>query len=75
MKWRKKEWIETVYSIVTITLTTIEEGNIDVKMTQTGVPIQDAYKNPTIVENTENGWKELIFGRISKVLGYTCNDV
>lgn len=74
MKWRKKEWPNKVYSIVTIEINEIETGKCDVIMNQKDVPIQDGYNNPTVVENVTNGWKELIFNRINKVLGYGISD-
>ena len=42
------------------------------KLVQTGVPVADAFGNESVVETTERGWKQNIFGRIRVVFGYGC---
>ena len=37
---------------------------------QTNVPECDKFGNETVMDTTENGWKNLIFGRIRQVFGY-----
>jgi len=47
-----------------------ESGVTIIKLKQTDVPEEDRYGNSTVVENTERGWKELIFQRIRAVFGF-----
>ncbi|KAK2363527.1 activator of 90 kDa heat shock protein ATPase protein [Trifolium repens] len=47
-----------------------EPGVTVVKLTHTDVPEEDRYGNATVVENTERGWRELIFQRIRAVFGF-----
>ncbi|XLS47594.1 hypothetical protein HN51_021952, partial [Arachis hypogaea] len=44
-----------------------EPGVTIVKLTHNDVPEEDKYGNATVVENTERGWRDLIFQRIRVV--------
>uniref|UniRef100_A0A0D6R4J1 Activator of Hsp90 ATPase AHSA1-like N-terminal domain-containing protein n=1 Tax=Araucaria cunninghamii TaxID=56994 RepID=A0A0D6R4J1_ARACU len=69
-KWRFGNWAEGLYSTVSITFEEPEVGITVVKLTQTDVPEEDSFGNATVVENTERGWRELIFHKIRAVFGY-----
>nr|DAD44792.1 TPA_asm: hypothetical protein HUJ06_003022 [Nelumbo nucifera] len=58
-------------SISTVQLTFEEPGTgvTIVKLTQMDVPEEDRYGNATVVENTERGWRELIFYKIRAIFG------
>ena len=47
-----------------------EPGNCFVDLVQTNVPETDAFGNENVMDTTEAGWKEQIFGRIRQVFGY-----
>ncbi|PWA19122.1 aha1 domain-containing protein [Artemisia annua] len=47
-----------------------EPGVTVVNLTQTDVPEEDRYGNSTVVENTERGWRDLIFHKIRAVFGF-----
>ncbi|XP_072992611.1 uncharacterized protein [Typha latifolia] len=55
---------------VKLSLDEQEAGVTVVKLTQTNVPEEDKYGNATVVENTERGWRELIFHKIRAVFGF-----
>lgn len=42
------------------------------KLKQTGVPVADCFGNETVVETTERGWRDQIFGPIRRVFGFGC---
>ncbi|CAA6664253.1 unnamed protein product [Spirodela intermedia] len=69
-KWRFGSWADGVHSTVRMTLDEPETGVTIVKLTQTNVPVEDRYGNATVVENTERGWRELIFHKIRAVFGF-----
>ncbi|XP_072974394.1 uncharacterized protein [Typha angustifolia] len=69
-KWRFGSWPDGINSIVKLTLDEQEAGVTVVKLTQTNVPEEDKYGNATVVENTERGWRELIFHKIRAVFGF-----
>ncbi|KAK1302960.1 hypothetical protein QJS10_CPB12g01527 [Acorus calamus] len=69
-KWRFGSWPDGVYSTVRLTFDEPESGVTIVKLTQTEVPEEDRYGNSTVVENTERGWRELIFHKIRAVFGF-----
>lgn len=69
-KWRFGNWDDGVFSTVTMTFEEPEVGVTIVKLTQTNVPEEDRFGNATVVENTERGWRELIFHKIRAVFGY-----
>lgn len=69
-KWRFGSWPDGILSTVRITLEEPEPGFTVVKLTQTDVPEEDRYGNATVVENTERGWRDLIFHKIRAVFGF-----
>lgn len=71
-KWRFSTWSEEVFSTVTITFKEPEPGNTVVTLVQEGVPEEDKFGNHNVYDQTENGWKNLIFARIRSMFGYGC---
>eukprot|EP00250_Pteridium_aquilinum_P034178 c7196_g1_i1 orf=402-1463(+) len=69
-KWRFQSWLDGQYSTVCLTFEEPEIGVTVVKLTQTDVPEEDRFGNATVVENTQRGWKDLIFHKIRAVFGY-----
>ncbi|OIV95458.1 hypothetical protein TanjilG_06920 [Lupinus angustifolius] len=69
-KWRFGSWNDGVHSLVRLVLEEPEPGVTVVKLTHTDVPEEDRYGNATVVENTERGWRDLIFQRIRAVFGF-----
>lgn len=69
-KWRFGSWPDGIQSTVTLTLEEPEPGLTVVKLTHTDVPEEDRYGNATVVENTERGWRDLIFHKIRAVFGF-----
>ncbi|KAK9123123.1 hypothetical protein Sjap_012725 [Stephania japonica] len=69
-KWRFSNWADGIHSTVRIAMDEPESGVTVVKLTQTGVPEEDRYGNSTVVENTERGWRDLIFNKIRAVFGF-----
>ncbi|WOH00134.1 hypothetical protein DCAR_0519492 [Daucus carota subsp. sativus] len=69
-KWRFGNWPDGLQSTVRLTLEEPEPGTTVVSLTQTDVPEEDRYGNSTVVENTERGWKDLIFNKIRAVFGF-----
>ncbi|WOK91943.1 hypothetical protein Cni_G00634 [Canna indica] len=55
---------------VRLTFDEPEQGVTIVKLTQTDIPEEDKYGNATVVENTERGWRDLIFHKIRAVFGF-----
>lgn len=69
-KWRFGSWPDNIYSTVKISFDEPEPGVTVVNLTQTNIPVEDRYGNSTVVENTERGWRDLIFQRIRAVFGF-----
>lgn len=69
-KWRFGSWADGLYSTVKMTFDEPEPGRTIIRLTQTDVPDEDRYGNSTVVENTERGWKDLIFHKIRAVFGF-----
>ncbi|CAJ1908110.1 unnamed protein product [Sphenostylis stenocarpa] len=69
-KWRFGSWNDGVQSTVRLVFEEPEAGVTVVKLTHTDVPEEDRYGNATVVENTERGWRDLIFQRIRAVFGF-----
>ncbi|KAJ6824423.1 activator of 90 kDa heat shock protein ATPase-like protein [Iris pallida] len=69
-KWRFGSWADGIHSTVKMVFDEPEPGVTIIKLTQTNVPDEDRYGNSTVVENTEKGWKDLIFQRIRAVFGF-----
>lgn len=69
-KWRFGNWPDGIQSTVRLTFEEPEPGVTVVKLTQTDVPEEDRYGNATVVENTERGWRDLIFLKIRAVFGF-----
>ncbi|KAL2501575.1 Aha1 domain-containing protein [Forsythia ovata] len=68
--WRFGSWPDGIVSKVCLTFEEPEPGVTVVKLTHTDVPEEDRYGNSTVVENTERGWRDLIFHRIRAVFGF-----
>ncbi|KAH1060764.1 hypothetical protein GYH30_004293 [Glycine max] len=62
--WRFGSWPDGIESMVRIVFEEPEDGVTVVKLTHSDVPEEDRYGNATVVENTERGWRDLIFQRI-----------
>ncbi|XP_062112178.1 uncharacterized protein LOC133823422 [Humulus lupulus] len=69
-KWRFGSWSDGIHSTVRLTLDETEPGVTVVKLTHTDIPEEDRYGNATVVENTERGWRDLIFHKIRAVFGF-----
>ncbi|CAH8359910.1 unnamed protein product [Eruca vesicaria subsp. sativa] len=69
-KWRFGSWPDGLDSTVKITFEELEPGVTIVNLTHSDVPEEDRYGNATVVENTERGWRDLIFHRIRAVFGF-----
>ncbi|KAM7505566.1 hypothetical protein LguiB_004470 [Lonicera macranthoides] len=69
-KWRFGSWPDGIQSTVRLAFEEPESGVTIVKLTQTDVPEEDRYGNSTVVENTERGWRDLIFHKIRAVFGF-----
>ncbi|CAN0927610.1 Activator of 90 kDa heat shock protein ATPase homolog 1 [Linum grandiflorum] len=69
-KWRFGSWPDGIISTVRLTLEEPEAGVTVVKLTHTDIPEEDRYGNATVVENTERGWRDLIFHKIRAVFGF-----
>ncbi|KAF2584409.1 hypothetical protein F2Q70_00037457 [Brassica cretica] len=69
-KWRFGSWPDGLDSTVRITFEEPEPGVTIVNLTHTDIPEEDRYGNATVVENTERGWRDLIFHRIRAVFGF-----
>ncbi|CAN8259659.1 unnamed protein product [Cochlearia groenlandica] len=69
-KWRFGSWPDGLDSTVKLTFKEPEPGVTIVDLTHTDVPEEDRYGNATVVENTERGWRDLIFHRIRAVFGF-----
>ncbi|XP_073278382.1 uncharacterized protein [Primulina huaijiensis] len=68
--WRFGSWPDGIQSKVRLSFDEPESGVTVVKLTHTDVPEEDRYGNSTVVENTEKGWREIIFHRIRTVFGF-----
>ncbi|KZV37927.1 activator of 90 kDa heat shock protein ATPase [Dorcoceras hygrometricum] len=69
-KWRFGSWPDGIESTVRLSFDEPESGLTVVKLTHTNVPEEDRYGNSTVVENTERGWRDIIFHRIRAVFGF-----
>ncbi|XP_059462946.1 uncharacterized protein LOC132191850 [Corylus avellana] len=69
-KWRFGNWADGIHSTVRLALDEPEPGLTVVKLTHTDVPEEDRYGNSTVVENTERGWRDLIFNKIRAVFSF-----
>lgn len=70
MKWRRREWEEGVYSTVEIQFVEIDHAVTELHLVQRNVPKHDRYNNGDVIGSVERGWIEMIFRRISMILGY-----
>jgi singapore isolate B (sub-type 7) whole genome shotgun sequence assembly, scaffold_12 len=71
LKWRRREWDDNVYSSVTLQFTSIDSAVTEIHVHQTGIPKSDRYNNIGVAESVEKGWIDMIFRKISMMLGYT----
>ncbi|KAH6812790.1 Aha1 domain-containing protein [Perilla frutescens var. frutescens] len=69
-QWRFGSWPDGIMSTVRLTFDEPESGLTVVKLTHSDVPEEDRYGNATVVENTERGWRDLIFHKIRAVFGF-----
>lgn len=69
-RWRFGSWPDGIHSMVRLTLEEPEPGVTIVNLTHTDIPEEDRYGNSTVVENTERGWRDLIFHKIRAVFGF-----
>ncbi|KAF3442660.1 hypothetical protein FNV43_RR16576 [Rhamnella rubrinervis] len=69
-KWRFGSWPDGIDSTVRLSLDEPEPGVTIVKLTHTDIPEEDRYGNSTVAENTERGWRDLIFHKIRAVFGF-----
>ncbi|XP_015055760.1 activator of 90 kDa heat shock protein ATPase homolog [Solanum pennellii] len=69
-KWRFGNWPDGIHSTVRITFEEPQSGVTVINLTHTDVPEEDRYGNATVVENTERGWRDLIFNRVRAVFGF-----
>ncbi|KAL3534148.1 hypothetical protein ACH5RR_002609 [Cinchona calisaya] len=69
-KWRFGSWPDGIHSMVRLTFDEPEPGVTVVKLVHSDVPEEDRYGNATVVENTERGWRDLIFHRIRAIFGF-----
>ncbi|KHN44922.1 Activator of 90 kDa heat shock protein ATPase like 1 [Glycine soja] len=69
-RWRFGSWPDGIESMVRIMFEEPEDGVTVVKLTHSDVPEEDRYGNATVVENTERGWRDLIFQRIRTAFGF-----
>lgn len=63
-KWRFSSWADGIHSTVRLDFDEPEPGVTIIRLTQNGVPEEDRFGNSTVIENTERGWRELIFHQI-----------
>ncbi|XP_042513680.1 activator of 90 kDa heat shock protein ATPase homolog [Macadamia integrifolia] len=63
-KWRFGSWADGIHSTVRLVFDDSQSGVTTVKLTQIDIPEEDRYGNSTVVENTEKGWRDLIFNKI-----------
>ncbi|CAL2229195.1 unnamed protein product [Prunus armeniaca] len=81
--WRFGSWPDGIDSticqvfffLVRLKLEEPEPGLTIVKLTHSDIPEEDRYGNATVVENTERGWRDLIFQRIRAVFGFGICDL
>lgn len=69
-RWRFGSWPDGIDSTVRLVFDEPEPGVTIIKLTHTDVPEEDRYGNATVVENTERGWRDLIFNKIRAVFGF-----
>ncbi|RAL51779.1 unnamed protein product [Cuscuta campestris] len=68
--WRFGSWPDGILSTVRLTFDEPEPGITVVMLIHSDVPEEDRYGNETVVENTERGWRDLIFNKIRAVFGF-----
>ncbi|KAF2307747.1 hypothetical protein GH714_031446 [Hevea brasiliensis] len=69
-KWRFGSWPDGIVSTVRLTFDEPEPGLTVIQLLHTDIPEEDRYGNATVVENTERGWRDLIFHRIRAVFWF-----
>ncbi|KAI4371278.1 hypothetical protein MLD38_019533 [Melastoma candidum] len=69
-KWRFGSWPDGFVSTVKLVFEELEPGVTMVRLTHTDIPEEDRYGNATVAENTERGWRDLIFNKIRAVFGF-----
>ncbi|KAL3533956.1 hypothetical protein ACH5RR_007477 [Cinchona calisaya] len=69
-KWRFGSWPDGISSLVRLTFDEPEPRVTIVNLIHSDVPEEDRYGNATVVENTERGWRDLIFHKIRAVFGF-----
>jgi activator of HSP90 ATPase len=75
MKWRMRGWPAQCYSHVKISLDSEEEGECDLTLTQSGIPLVDRTGSSGTVEAVKNGWKVRILEQgLHKMIGFPLKD-
>ncbi|EPS71645.1 hypothetical protein M569_03115 [Genlisea aurea] len=69
-QWRFGSWPDGIVSKVRLSFEEPEAGVTVVKLTHSDIPEEDRYGNASVVENTERGWRDLIFYKIRAVFGF-----
>ncbi|PKA49592.1 hypothetical protein AXF42_Ash004132 [Apostasia shenzhenica] len=69
-KWRFSSWNDGIHSTVRLAFDEPEPGLAVVKLNHTGIPAEDRFGNATVAENTERGWRDLIFHKIRALFGF-----
>ena len=71
MKWRRREWEDSVFSTVVLQFTNIDTAVTEIHLHQTGIPKCDRFNNVGVAESVKQGWIDMIFRKISLMMGYT----
>jgi uncharacterized protein YndB with AHSA1/START domain len=75
MKWRMRGWPDQCYSHVKIVLDSEEEGECDLTLTQTGIPLEDKTGSSGTLEIVKNGWKVRILEQgLHKMIGFAVKE-
>mmetsp|Transcript_11103 Transcript_11103/g.27284 ORF Transcript_11103/g.27284 Transcript_11103/m.27284 type:complete len:343 (-) Transcript_11103:287-1315(-) len=69
-KWRFREWPDDHFSDVTIKIESPEYGVTVATLIQKNVPVHDKYRNRDVPQKVKKGWKQFIFDRIHKIVGF-----
>ena len=69
LTWRMKNWEAGVYSTATVTIEPRGATSCSVRLQQDGIPLRDGCDNPDQERQVEMGWKERVFGAISRFVG------
>ena len=59
-----------VFSNVTLEFIQTSDSSVEIKLSQTDIPEYDRFSKFVHLSNLEQGWRQMIFGRIEQVFGY-----